>query len=62
MEFEIDVFDREGRYLFAVIPPPGIRMFNILIHRTGFSVIEPRDDLYVYREYRVQNLPGIFER
>ncbi len=62
MEFEIDVFDREGRYLFAVIPPSGIRMFNIQYHLLGFSVIELKDDLYVYREYRVKNLPDVFER
>lgn len=61
MEFEIDVFDREGNYLYALIPPPEIRMFNIQYHRTGFSVIEPQDDLYVYREYRVKNLPEVFQ-
>jgi len=62
MEFEIDVFDRGGRYLYALIPPAGIRMFNIQYHRTGFSVIESRDDLYIYREYRVKNLPDVFGR
>jgi hypothetical protein len=62
MELEIDVFDPEGRYLYALIPPPDIRMFNIQYHRSGFSVIESREDLFVYREYRVINLPDVFER
>jgi hypothetical protein len=62
MVYEIDIFNQDGRYVYALIPPSGIRMDNIQFHGIGFSVIETQDDLYVYREYRIKNVPEVFGR
>jgi hypothetical protein len=59
-KYEIDVFDPEGRCLYALVPPPGVKMDQAAFFATGFATIEEDGDYQVYREYRVKNLPGIF--
>lgn len=59
-EYEIDVFDHDGRYLQAFVPPAGVKMDNAQFFSTGFAVVEEAGDSFVYREYRVKNVPGIF--
>jgi len=59
---ELDIFDPEGRYLFAVILPPGLRSDELQFFSTGFGAIEQDGDYSVYREYRIKNLPEIFAK
>jgi hypothetical protein len=58
--FEIDVFDPSGRYLYALIPPVGFKADKTQFFATGFAAIEESEDSFVYREYRVKNLPEVF--
>jgi len=60
--FEIDIFDPKGQYLYALIPPAGVRMDRAQFFATGFGTIEENEDSFVYREYRIKNLPEIFGR
>lgn len=59
---ELDIFDAEGRYLWAVIVPPDLRTDSLGFFSTGFGTIESDGDFQVYREYRIKNLPEIFEK
>lgn len=58
--YEIDIFDPEGRCLYVLVPPPGVKMDRAKFFASGFATIEEEGDYRVYREYRVKNLPGIF--
>jgi hypothetical protein len=57
---ELDIFDPEGRYLYAVVVPENLRSDELRFFATGFAVIEVDGDYPVYREYRIKNLPEIF--
>jgi len=57
---ELDVFDSQGRYLYAVVMPPDLRTDSLKFFPTGFAAIETDGDYSVYREYRIKNLPEIF--
>ncbi len=58
---EIDVFDPKGRFLYTLVPPPGIDIkMQVQFFSAGFAVVETEDDSFVYREYRIKNLPEIF--
>ena len=59
---ELDVFDREGRYLHAVVLPSEIKLDPVQFFATGFGTIEQDGDYSVYREYRIKNLPEIFSQ
>jgi hypothetical protein len=59
-KFEIDVFDTQGRYLYALVPPPGVKMDRAQFFSSGFGTIEDAEDYPLYREYRVKNLPEVF--
>ncbi|MGB2906371.1 MAG: hypothetical protein WBB73_04680 [Candidatus Aminicenantaceae bacterium] len=56
----IDVFDPEGRYVYELKMPEGIKPEITGFYGFGFTNIETRDDLSVYIEYRIRNLPKIF--
>jgi hypothetical protein len=58
--FEIDVFDPEGKYFYVFEPPEGISLENAVFHDAGFSLVEEKDDLLVYADYKIRNLPEIF--
>lgn len=60
-EVEIDVFDGEGRYLYALKPPKGMSFDLAIFHNSGFGTIDSTGDYSVYVEYRIKNLPDIFE-
>lgn len=60
--FEIDVFSPKGEYLYALIPPPDVKMNSISFFSTGFATVEEAEDYNVYREYRINNLPEIFDK
>jgi hypothetical protein len=59
--FEIDVFDPEGRYVYSLRLPEGVHLEGHHFYSFGFATQEIRDDYPVYREYRVKNLPAVFE-
>jgi hypothetical protein len=59
-KFEIDVFDPQGRYLYACIPAPDVDMNKAQFFASGFGTVEEAGDSLVYREYRIKNLPEIF--
>ncbi len=58
-KMELDVFDPEGRYLYAVIWPENFGS-ELGFFASGFGMIEQDGDYRVYREYRIKNLPEIF--
>ncbi len=57
---ELDVFDSDGRYLYAVTWPENVRSDELKFLASGFGTIEQDGDYSVYREYRIKNLPEIF--
>ncbi len=58
---ELDVFDSEGRYLYAVNLPDKSRTDEMEFFVSGYAVVEYEEEGYaVYREYRIKNLPEIF--
>ena len=59
-KFEIDVFDPQGRYVYALIPPPEVKMDEAQFFNFGFGTVEETGDSFAYREYRVNNLPEVF--
>lgn len=59
--FEIDVFDPEGKYRYILEPPQGISLEWAVFHDCGFALVEEKDDLLVYADYRIKNLPEIFK-
>jgi hypothetical protein len=63
-KMELDVFDPEGRYLYAVKLPEKPRSYQLEFFASGYAVIEYEmaDGYAVYREYRIKNLPEIFRK
>ncbi len=59
-KYEIDVFSPTGEYLYALVPPAGVPMERAQFLPAGFGVVEREGDYFVYREYRIKNLPEIF--
>lgn len=59
--FEIDVYDPEGRFVYILKVPVAISMEDARFYDFGFSTLETRDDFRFYVEYRVKNLPEIFD-
>jgi len=59
--FEIDIFDPEGKYRYILEPPQRISLEKAIFHDRGFSLVEEKDDLLVYADYRIKNIPEIFK-
>ena len=59
-KFEINIFDRNGIWQYALKLPDGVKLQDEHFYDFGFSNIETRDDYLVYVEYRIKNLPEIF--
>jgi hypothetical protein len=61
-KMELDIFDPEGRYLYAVVVPADMRSAELRFFATGFAAIEydMNEGYAVYREYRIKNLPEVF--
>jgi len=60
--FEIDVFDKEGKYLYVMKPPKGITLENAQFYNFGFATTEMTEDGFqIYVEYKIKNLPDIFQ-
>ena len=60
-EVEIDIFDPEGRYIYALQVPKAMSLEQVQFFDRGFATQEMRDEYPVYVEYRVTNLPDIFK-
>jgi hypothetical protein len=59
-ETEVDVFDGEGRYVYALKSPQGTSFDRVTFHDRGYSTIETKGDFTVYVDYRIKNLPEVF--
>lgn len=60
---EIDIFDREGRFVYTLLPAGEIsdmRSLSFFGDRAGR--IEHLEDRDVYRQYRIKNLPEVFQK
>lgn len=60
-EFKTDIFNPKGEYLYIVQVPEDIPLARTKFYDFGFSTIVTREDMPVYVEYRVKNLPEIFK-
>jgi len=60
-EYKTDIFNKEGEYLYIVQIPEDIPLARAKFYDFGFSTIVTREDMPVYIEYRVKNLPEIFK-
>lgn len=59
-ETEIDVFDPEGRFIYVLKMPENMELRETVFYDFGFSTIDRGGDYPIYYEYRVINLPEIF--
>ena len=59
-ETEIDVFDPEGKYIYILKTEQGVSLDGAEFYDFGFGKLEERDDLSIYVEYKIKNLPEIF--
>ncbi|NQT80050.1 MAG: hypothetical protein HQ555_06635 [Candidatus Aminicenantes bacterium] len=60
--FEVDVFDQDGRFVYIIKPPQGVSLETVKFYSFGFAARETQEDeLLVYTEYRIKNLPDIFQ-
>ena len=59
-ETEIDVFDPEGRFIYVLKMPENMELRETAFYDFGFSTIDWGGDYPIYYEYRVINLPEIF--
>ena len=59
-QIEIDVFDKQGRYQYALELPAGLKTERMKFLPFGFALIESDGDFSVYREYKIKNLPEVF--
>ena len=60
-ETELDVFDPDGQYVYILKTEPGISLDRAEFYDFGFGKLEEQEDLWVYVEYRINNLPEIFK-
>ena len=59
-ETEIDVFDPSGQFVYVLKMPEGLEFRHAVFYDFGFSTIPISGDYPIYYEYRVTNLPEIF--
>jgi hypothetical protein len=59
---EVDVFDPEGRFVYIMKHPEGVSLETVKFYDFGFAIKETKEDgLEVYAEYKIKNLPDIFQ-
>ncbi len=59
-EYMIDIFDDNGNYVYAIVPPESPPLDRADFYDFGFTTVETVDDYLFYFEYRVKNLSEIF--
>jgi hypothetical protein len=60
LDYEMDVFDKEGKYIHALKAPAGQSFKQAKFHARGYGNIEARGDYQIYVDYRIKNLPEVF--
>lgn len=60
-EHKIDIYNPKGEYIYAIQVPEDIPVYRAIFYDFGFSTVVTREDMPVYAEYRVKNLPEIFK-
>jgi hypothetical protein len=59
---EVDIFDQEGRYMYIMKHPEGVSLEMVKFYNFGFAIKETQEDgLEFYAEYKIKNLPDIFQ-
>ncbi len=62
-EYEIDIFNPDGHYVYSVSPLENIPLDGVKFYDFGFARIKTKEDGFmVYEEYAIQNLPEIFDK
>jgi 6-bladed beta-propeller len=59
---EVDLFDKEGRLLYTILPSseiPDLR--GVTIFRNSLGVVEELEEKNIYKEYRVKNIKHILD-
>lgn len=59
-EYMIDIFDDNGNYVYVIEPSESPPLDRADFYDFGFTTVETVDDYPVYFEYRIKNLPEIF--
>jgi hypothetical protein len=60
---EVDIFDQEGRYVYIMKHPEGVSLEIVNFYNFGFAIKETQEDgLEFYAEYKIKNLPDIFQK
>ncbi|MCK5058853.1 MAG: hypothetical protein KAT34_19555, partial [Candidatus Aminicenantes bacterium] len=59
-EYEIRIFDKDGRFQYIVEFPKELSGRSIIFTTNGFACIEREDNRDLYVEYKITNLPVIF--
>jgi len=60
--FEIDVFDPEGKFMYIMKPAKKVSLDEVKFYSFGFATTETQEDgLIFYVEYKIKNLPDIFQ-
>jgi hypothetical protein len=57
---DVDVFDLNGQYQYRLILPQATAADAMRFYKFGFATVETKEDMPLYVEYRVTNLPDIF--
>ena len=59
---EIDVFDRNGHFIYSILPSaeiPDLR--DVIIFENTIGIITELEEKNIFIEYRVKNMKGIFD-
>ena len=59
-QYGLDVFSKDGKYLYLVKIPGNINLKEIKFYNGILSGIEEREDTNVYHEFKIKSLPGVF--
>ena len=59
-KYMIDIFDESGKYVYMIESPEDYPLDEAEFYDFGFTTVETVDDFPVYVEYRIKNLPEIF--
>lgn len=59
-EYMIDIFDESRKYVYMIESPEKYPLDVADFYDFGFTTVETVDDFPVYVEYRIKNLPEIF--
>ncbi len=59
---EMDVFNRNGHFIFTILPSENIPdLRNVIILKNTIGIITELEEKNVFVEYRVRNMKGIFD-